>query len=92
MRLVNLCRHKTAGWDGFIFVDDNGAVQITNGVYTWSPTPQRMEALEMVAAVDTQRILAYMADRPELETVAALLQRELPDSRQDVEYLSMIVL
>ena len=92
MRLVNLCRHKTAGWDGFIFVDDNGAVQITNGVYTWSPTPQRMEALEMVSAVDTQRILAYMADRPELEPVAALLQRELPDSRQDVEYLSMIVL
>lgn len=27
-----------------------------------------------------------------LEPVAALLQRELPDSRQDVEYLSMIVL
>lgn len=88
MRLVNLCRHKTAGWDGFIFVDDNGTVQITNGVLAWSPTPRRMETLEMVAEVDTQRILAYMDDRTEWKSIAALLQGELPDFRQDVEYLS----
>ena len=88
MRLVNLCRHKPAGSDGFMFVDDHGTVQSTNGVYTWSPTPQRMEALEMVAAVDTQRILAYMASRLELEPVADLLHGELPDFRQDVEYLA----
>jgi len=88
MRLVNLCRHKTADWDGFVFVDDDGSVQITNGVCTWPTTPQRMEALEMVTEVDTQCILAYMAGRSELEPVAALLQGELPDFRQDVEYLA----
>jgi len=88
MRLVNLCRHKTAGWDGFIFVDDNGAVQITNGVCVWTPTPHRLESLEMVAEVDTQCILSYMAGHPEREPFAALLQGEFPDFRQDVEYLS----
>ena len=88
MRLVNLCRHKTAGWDGFIFVDDNGTVQITNGVGVWIPTPHRMETLEIVAAIDTSRILEYMAGHPEREPVAALLQGELPDFRQDVEYLA----
>lgn len=88
MRVVNLCRHKTVGWEGLVFVDDDGRIRITNGVCIWAPTPHRLDSLEMVAEVDVQDILTYMAGRIEWEPIAALLQGELPDFRQDVEYLS----
>ncbi len=88
MRLVNLCRHKSAGWDGFIFVDAKGEVQVTNGICIWPLIPRRMGSLEIVETVDTQRILGYLAARPGNEPVAALLQGNLPDFRQDVRYLS----
>jgi len=88
LRLVNLCRHKTAGWDGFIFVNAKGEVQVTNGVCIWPLIPRRMDSLEIVDTVDTQHILDYLASRPGNKPVAALLQVDIPDFRQDLQYLS----
>lgn len=88
LRLVNLCRHKTAGWEGFIFLNAHGEIQITNGICVWPLTSRRMNALEIMEAIDTQRVLARFASHPGNGPVAALLQEELPDFRQDVQYLS----
>lgn len=88
MRLVNLCRHKTAGWEGFIFLNAHGEVQVTNGIYVWPLIPCRLDSLEIVEAIDTQRVLTRFASHPGNEQVAALLQGDLPDFRQDMQYLS----
>jgi len=88
MRLINLCRHKTAGWDGFIFVNAKGEVQVTNGICIWPLIPRRMNSLKIVETIDTRHVLAYFASHPGSGPVAALLQEDLPDFRQDMRYLS----
>jgi len=88
LRLVNFCRHKTAGWEGFIFLNVHGEAQVTNGICIWPLVPRRMDSLEIVETVDTQHILGYLASRPGNEPVAALLQGDLPGFRQDMEYPS----
>ncbi len=88
MRLVNLCRHKTAGWEGFIFLNAYGEMQVTNGIYVWPLIPRRLDSLEIVEAIDTQRVLTRFASHPGNEPVAVLLQEDLPDFCQDMRYLS----
>lgn len=88
MRLINLCRHKTAGWEGFIFVNTKGEVQVTNGICVWPLAPHQITALEIVDTIDTRSILASMTSHPGNETLATVLREELPDFRQDMQYLS----
>lgn len=88
MRLVNLCRHKATGWEGFIFVNAHGEVRVTNGICVWPLTSRRMNAIEIVETIDMLRVLTRFASHPGNGPVATLLQEDLPDFRQDVRYLS----
>lgn len=88
MRLINLCRHKTANWEGLIFVNAKGEMQVTNGICSWPLVTHRMDSLEIVNTIDVQSILARLDSNPAGESVAELLQEDLPDFRQDMQYLS----
>ena len=88
MRIINLCRHKNAGWDGVIYLNENGEVMVTDGAGIWSLTPQRMKSLEFVEKVDMEKIIHYLYYRQSASPLIALLREELPDLRQDIEYLS----
>lgn len=61
---------------------------VTDGAGIWNLTPQRMNSLEFVEAVDMDKILRYLHYRQGTAPLIALLREELPDFRQDVEYLS----
>ena len=88
MRIINLCRHKAAGWDGVIFLDKSGEVKVTNGVFIWPLTPHRLESLAFVETVDMDKILHFLSGSQGTEPLIALLREELPDYKEDVEYLS----
>ena len=88
MRVINLCRHKNAGWDGVIYLNENGEVMVTDGAGIWSLTPQRMKSLEFVEKVDMEKIIHYLYYRQGASPLIALLREQLPDLRQDIEYLS----
>ena len=92
MRVINLCRHKNAGWEGAIYLGENGEVMVTNGVGTWTLTPQRMGSLEMAEKVDMEEIIRYLYYRQGAFPLIALLREDLPDFRQDIEYLSRLLL
>lgn len=88
MHVINLCRHKIAGWEGAIFLDGTGEVMVTDGSCVWSMTPARMKSLEFVETVNMQRLLHHLAFRQNSTPLIALLREGLSGFRQDVEYLA----
>ncbi len=54
MRVINLCRHKNAGWEGVIYLDGSGEVMVTDGAGIWTLMPQRLRSLEFVETVDVR--------------------------------------
>ena len=88
MRILAFCRHKSAGWEGVIFQEDDGRTRITNGVAVWDDSEQRRAALEEVKNVDLQAICEGL-ERYSLHHALLKLLRTAPEAadKQDQEYL-----
>lgn len=67
MRILSYCRHKTAGWEGVIFQEDDGQVWITNGPAIWNDSEKRRASLETVAQVDLAAICKNLERFPGLQ-------------------------
>lgn len=79
MRILSYCRHKTAGWEGVIFQEDDGQVWITNGPAIWNDSEKRRASLETVAQVDLAAICKNL-ERYQLNQKLADMLREMPDA------------
>ena len=89
LRILAFCRHKSAGWEGVIFREDDGRTRITNGVAVWDDSEKRRAALEEVKSVDLQTICEGL-ERYSLHHALLELLRTDPEAvdKQDQEYLA----
>lgn len=89
LRILAFCRHKSAGWEGVIFQEDDGRTRITNGIAVWDDSEKRRAALEEVKSVDLQTICEGL-ERYSLHHALLELLRTDPEAvdKQDQEYLA----
>lgn len=51
MKMICFCRHRTAGWEGVVYEDDQGRHFVTNGLGNWELNESRRASLEEVSSI-----------------------------------------
>ena len=83
MKILMFCRHKSAGWEGVIFQEDDGRIRITNGAAIWDDSEKRRASLEEVKTVELQNICDGLEHYNLHDRLPALLR-----ARMDQDYLA----
>ena len=74
MKFLHYCRHKTAGWEGVVYEDDEGKCHVTNGIGIWEMNDRRRSSLETVPVIDMEKLRAYAEKYCPYDKVLSLLQ------------------